>query len=57
MNKKLLAPKVNKQHVCDAFGCLEIATELISVQAGQHGSICLYLCKACVSKFEGEVRV
>jgi hypothetical protein len=41
----------NGKLICDSLSCEAEGTEQIEVSAGKHGSISLFLCKGCVSKF------
>jgi hypothetical protein len=47
----ILGSEVNNI-ICEAAGCFEKATNVIPVRVGQKGSIVLYLCQNCQSKFE-----
>ena len=51
MSQKMLGSKVNEKDICEAFECSATATERITLDVGQHETICLYVCKDCVSKF------
>ena len=46
----ILEKEVNKG-ICDAVGCLQKATKVITVDAGKFGKISLFLCKQCLPKF------
>jgi hypothetical protein len=52
MDQEIRQPKVN--NVCDAVGCNLGATTELQVNAGQKGSITLYLCGSCVNKFRDQ---
>jgi hypothetical protein len=57
MSYKTLPLKIHKEDVCEALNCTATATKWISAQAGQHGTVCLHLCKDCVPKFKEEVKI
>ena len=43
--------------ICNAFGCLEPATENISVDAGTYGKIDLSICKNCIGLFKENEKI
>lgn len=45
-----LEPQVNKP-ICEAVRCEEVATEQITVNAGEFGTLILSVCKSCTGKF------
>jgi hypothetical protein len=47
---KTLASQLDKS-ICDGFGCSETAITEITVNAGQLGTVNLYLCEKCIPKF------
>jgi hypothetical protein len=47
----MLGSEVNNI-ICEAASCCEKATIVVPVRVGQKGSIALYLCQKCQSKFE-----
>jgi len=49
-----LEQEQQKQRLCDAAQCKEMATEEIKVKAGKFGFVTLYVCEGCVSKFIDE---
>ncbi|ALI36858.1 hypothetical protein NMY3_02668 [Candidatus Nitrosocosmicus oleophilus] len=38
--------------ICNGFGCINKQTEKIEVRAGTFGTILLYLCDECITKFQ-----
>jgi hypothetical protein len=52
MIKDKLAHEYNKM-LCEALDCQAQATRMIGVKVGNKGSIYLYLCDGCQSKFNG----
>ena len=50
MNYNKVCLSVNKQ-LCEGLDCDEFATQKIDVNAGTFGSISLFLCEKCVSRF------
>jgi hypothetical protein len=50
MYQNIISSKVNK-NICEAFGCFAEAIKC-EVKIGQQGTISLYLCEGCVTKFQ-----
>lgn len=51
MSEYNISIKDNKQ-ICEAFGCVEKATEQIEINAGKYGILVLRVCSKCVRKFQ-----
>jgi hypothetical protein len=45
-----LEPQVNKL-ICEAVGCEQLASEQITVNVGEFGTLILSVCRNCIGKF------
>ena len=45
-----LDPQINKP-ICEALGCEELASEQVTVNAGEFGTLILSVCTNCIGKF------
>jgi len=43
---------LNQRITCNAAGCQEIGSIELEVSAGKHGTVKLFVCPNCVSKFK-----
>jgi hypothetical protein len=44
------------ESVCEAFACAAKSTKKIAIPVGDKGSIFLFVCDSCLSKFGSEVK-
>jgi hypothetical protein len=45
-------PIEDNKKICEAFGCLAVATTEITLEIGQQRAVSLHLCKNCVVRFQ-----
>lgn len=43
---------IRQRITCDAAGCQELGSVELDVYAGKHGTVKLFVCPKCVSKFQ-----
>ena len=43
--------EITYKEICNALGCLELATRKINLDVGKFGKITISVCAKCVSKF------
>jgi hypothetical protein len=47
----IINKEITYKEICNALGCLELATKVITVDAGKFGPIPLSVCAKCAKKF------
>jgi len=54
INTKTQTTKIESANkkICDGFGCLKSAKEVIEINCGEYGTISLVLCSTCLQHFD-----